>query len=77
MGSLVSVVLLPLLIDSTVWIDIDADLRIILDKIPLTERLSAFGELQYGPETNNRSGKRGALMINKWLSLVGQNYCEF
>ncbi len=44
--------LLPLLIDSTVRIDTDADLRIILDReVQPTERLSAFGELQYDTES--------------------------
>lgn len=70
--------LLPLLIDSTVWIDTDADLRIILDKeMHLTERLSAFGELQYDTESKWEWKAGGAIMINKWLSLVGQYYSEF
>lgn len=70
--------LLPLLIDSTVWIDTDADLRIILDKeIDLTERLSAFGELQFDTESKWEWKAGGAVMINKWLSLVGQYYSEF
>lgn len=70
--------LLPLLIDSTVWIDTDADLRIILDKeIRLTNRLSAFGELQYDTESKWEWKTGGAILINKWLSLVGQYYSEF
>lgn len=53
--------LLPLLIDSTLWIDTDADLRIILDKeVQPTERLSAFGELQYDTESK-WEWKAGAL----------------
>ena len=70
--------LLPLLIDSTVWIDTDADLRVILDKdMHITERLSAFGELQYDTESKWEWKAGGAIMINKWLSLVGQYYSEF
>jgi FtsP/CotA-like multicopper oxidase with cupredoxin domain len=70
--------LLPLLIDSTVWVDTDADFRIILDKeMHLTERLSAFGELQYDTESKWEWKAGGAIMINKWLSLVGQYYSEF
>lgn len=70
--------LLPLLIDSTVWIDTDADIRIILDKeIQLTERLSAFGELQYDTESKWEWKAGGEIMINKWLSLVGLYYSEF
>lgn len=69
---------MPLLIDSTVWIDTDADLRIILDKeIRLTSRLSAFGELQYDTESKWEWKAGGAILINKWLSLVGQYYSEF
>lgn len=70
--------LLPLLIDSTVWVDTDADIRIILDKeVHLTKRLSAFGELQYDTESKWEWKAGGAIMINKWLSLVGQYYSEF
>ena len=70
--------LLPLLIDSTVWVDTDADFRIILDKeMQLTKRLSAFGELQYDTESKWEWKAGGAIMINKWLSLVGQYYSEF
>ena len=70
--------LLPLLIDSTVWIDTDADLRVILDKdIHVTQRLSIFGELQYDTESKWEWKAGGAIMINKWLSLVGQYYSEF
>ncbi len=70
--------LLPLLIDSTVWIDTDADLRVILDKeMHLTERLRAFGELQYDTESKWEWKAGGAIMINRWLSLVGQYYSEF
>jgi len=44
--------LLPLRIDSTLWIDTDADFRIILDKeVQPTERLSAFREVQYDMES--------------------------
>ena len=70
--------LLPLLIDSTVWVDTDADVRVILDKeMHITERLSAFGELQYDTESKWEWKAGGAIMINKWLSLVGQYYSEF
>lgn len=70
--------LLPLLIDSTLWVDTDADFRVILDKeMDLTDRLSAFGELQYDTESKWEWKAGGAIMINKWLSLVGQYYSEF
>lgn len=70
--------LLPLLIDSTLWVDTDADFRVILDKeVDLTERISAFGELQYDTESKWEWKAGGAIMINKWLSLVGQYYSEF
>jgi len=70
--------LLPLLIDSTVRIDTDADLRIILDReVQPTERLSAFGELQYDMESKWEWKAGSAIMINKWFSLVGQHYSEF
>jgi len=43
----------------------------------LTERLSTFGELQYDTESKWEWKAGGAIMINKWLSLVGQYHSEF
>lgn len=44
--------LLPFFVDGTAWVDTDGDFRVVLDKeMQLTERVTAFGELQYDTDT--------------------------
>jgi hypothetical protein len=70
--------LLPFLVDGTAWIDTDGDLRVILDKeMQITERVTAFGELQYDTENKWEWKAGGTFMIGKNVSLIGQYYTEF
>jgi hypothetical protein len=70
--------LLPLLVDGTAWIDTDGDLRVILDKeMRITDRVTAFGELQYDTESEWEWKAGGTFMIGKNVSLIGQYYTEF
>ncbi len=70
--------LLPFLVDGTAWIDTDGDLRVILDKeMQITNRVTAFGELQYDTESKWEWKAGGTFMINKNVSLIGQYYTEF
>ncbi|HKQ32802.1 MAG TPA: multicopper oxidase domain-containing protein, partial [Thermodesulfobacteriota bacterium] len=70
--------LLPFLIDGTAWVDTDGDFRFILDKeMQITERVTAFGELQYDTESKWEWKAGGTFMIGKNVSLIGQYYTEF
>jgi len=70
--------LLPFLVDGTAWVDTDGDFRFILDKeMQITERVTAFGELQYDTDTKWEWKAGGTFMIGKNVSLIGQYYTEF
>ncbi len=65
--------LLPLNIETRLWLDTKLDARINLEKyFELTPRISLFGEAQYDTDElwEYRSGM--FYLINRWLSLTGQ-----
>lgn len=70
--------LLPFLVDSTAWVDTEGDFRFVFDKeMQLTERVTAFGELQYDTDTKWEWKAGGTFMLGKNVSLIGQYYTEF
>jgi FtsP/CotA-like multicopper oxidase with cupredoxin domain len=70
--------LLPLYIESTLWIDSEGEARIKLEKnFTLTPRLSLYGELEYDTQKDWQSSSGLRYMINKDLSLIGSYHSEF
>jgi len=70
--------LLPLNVESMVWVDSDGGARVALDKeFTLTPRLSLIGEVHY--DTHDLwEGKTGiAYLLTKHVSLLGQWHSEF
>ena len=70
--------LLPLNLESMLWVDSDGGARVKLDKeFSLTPRLSLIGEVQY--DTHDLwEGKTGlSYMLTKSVSLLGQWHSEF
>lgn len=70
--------ILPLNIESKVWVDTEGGARVILEKeLHITPRLSIFGEVEY--DTHDEwEGKTGlSYMINKNFSLIGQWHSEY
>ena len=70
--------LLPLNIESMIWLDSDGGARVALDKeFTLTPRLSLIGEVQY--DTHDLwEGKTGmSYLLTKHLSLLGQWHSEY
>lgn len=69
---------LPFLVDGTAWVDTNGDFRFILDKdMQITERGTAFGEMQYDTKSKWEWKAGGTFMIGKNVSLIGQYYTEF
>ena len=69
---------LPLLIQTTAWVDTEGEFRIAAAKeLPLTSRLSAFGEVEYDTQTEWEWQAGATYMINKNLSLIGTYHSEF
>jgi len=70
--------LLPLNVESMVWVDSDGGARVALDKeFTLTPRLSLIGEVQY--DTHDLwEGKAGmSYLLTKHVSLLGQWHSEY
>jgi FtsP/CotA-like multicopper oxidase with cupredoxin domain len=70
--------LMPLNVESMVWVDTDGGARVTLDKtFTLTPRLSLVGEIQY--DTHDLwEGKTGlSYVISKSVSLMGQWHSEY
>ncbi len=70
--------LLPLNIESAAWVDTDGGARFVLAKsLPLTPRLSLFGELQYDTH-DDWEGRTGlAYQVCKKVSLLGQWHSDY
>ncbi|MBU1058117.1 MAG: multicopper oxidase domain-containing protein [Proteobacteria bacterium] len=70
--------LLPLSIESTLWIDNEGEARIDLGKsFTLTPRLSLYGELEYDTLKDWQGSSGLRYMVNKNLSLIGSYHSEF
>jgi FtsP/CotA-like multicopper oxidase with cupredoxin domain len=70
--------LLPLNLESTVWVDTDGNFRFSLDKeILLTDRLSLFGEVEYDTDTRWEGIVGTGWTVNKMFSIVVQWHSEF
>ncbi|MDP3296359.1 MAG: multicopper oxidase domain-containing protein [Thermodesulfovibrionia bacterium] len=70
--------LLPLNLESLVWVDTDGDFRFSVGKkLWITNRLSFFGEAEYDTNTKWEGVVGAAWIVNKWLSLVGQWHSDF
>jgi hypothetical protein len=70
--------LLPFLIESSVWLDSEGEVRLSLEKeIQLTDRLSAFGEFQYDTESKEEWMFGIGWIINKHFSILGQHHSEY
>ena len=70
--------LLPLNVESMLWVDSDGGARVALDKeFTLTPRLSLIGEVQY--DTHDQwEGKTGmSYLLTKNVSLLGQWHSEY
>ena len=69
---------LPLLIQTTGWADTEGEFRVAVAKeLPLTSRLSAFGEVEYDTRTKYEWQAGAIYMINKNLSLIGSYHSDF
>jgi len=70
--------LLPLNVESALWVDSEGELRIILEKdLQLTDRLSAFGDVEYDTESEWEWVLGLEWTLNKQFSLVGKYHSEF
>ncbi len=70
--------LIPLNLETLVWVDTDGDFRFRLEKeLQLTSRLSVFGEAEYDTDKKWESIAGAAWTINKQMSLIGKWSSEF
>lgn len=70
--------LIPLNLETLVWVDTDGDFRFRLEKeLQLTSRLSVFGEAEYDTDKKWEGIAGAAWTINKQMSLIGQWSSEF
>lgn len=70
--------LLPFLIDTSTWIDWKGDVRIqAVKEIQLTNRLSAFADVQYDTKSEWELQFGGEILINKQFSLTGGWHSEY
>lgn len=70
--------LLPLLFESSLWLDTEGDVRLSLENsIQLTDRLYAFGEFQYDTESNEEWLAGAGWRINRYFSIIGQYHSEY
>ncbi|MBU1053592.1 MAG: multicopper oxidase domain-containing protein [Proteobacteria bacterium] len=70
--------LLPLLIQTTGWVDTEGELRLSLSKeLPLTSRLSAFGEIEYDTATKWECQAGAIFLIDKRFSIMASYHTEF
>ncbi len=70
--------LLPLLFESSAWIDTDGDFRFMIDKeIQLTDRLYVFGEIQYDTDTDEEWLGGVAWTLTRHLSILAQYHSEY
>jgi FtsP/CotA-like multicopper oxidase with cupredoxin domain len=70
--------LLPFLIESSVWLDTESEIRLSLEKkIQLTDRLYAFGEFQYDTNSKEEWVVGSGWTISKYFSILGQYHSEY
>jgi FtsP/CotA-like multicopper oxidase with cupredoxin domain len=70
--------LLPFLIESSVWLDTESEIRLSVEKeIRITDRFYAFGEFQYDTESKEEWGAGAGLTLSKNMSLTGQYHSEY
>lgn len=70
--------LLPMNLESTVWIDTEGEFRIRVGKeIQLTDRLGAFGEVEYDTENRWEWIAGAEWTLAKSFSLIGKYHSEF
>jgi FtsP/CotA-like multicopper oxidase with cupredoxin domain len=70
--------LLPLLFESTLWVDTDGEFRVIFEnELQLTDRLYAFGEFQYDTESDEEWVAGAGLTLSRYFSIVGQYHSEY
>ncbi len=70
--------LLPLYIESTLWIDTEGEARIALEKsFALTPRLALYGEVEYDTEEEWEGGTGFRYMVSKDFSLLGSYHSEY
>ncbi|MBK1833540.1 multicopper oxidase domain-containing protein [Roseibacillus ishigakijimensis] len=68
---------LPFLIESTLALDSQGDVRVGLEKeVPLTDRLSLFGEVEYDTNTRWEWSAGASYLLNKQFSLTGTYHSE-
>jgi hypothetical protein len=70
--------LLPLMFESTVWVDTEGEARLSLEReIQITDRLYAFGEFQYDTDSKEEWLAGAGLILSKHFSIVGQYHSEY
>ncbi|MDH4027644.1 MAG: multicopper oxidase domain-containing protein, partial [Nitrospirota bacterium] len=70
--------LLPFIFESAVWIDTDGDVRLSLDKeIQITDRLYAFGEIQYDTESDEEWAAGAGWTLGRYFSIIGLYHSEY
>jgi FtsP/CotA-like multicopper oxidase with cupredoxin domain len=70
--------LLPFLFESRIWLDTEGDVRLSLEQeLQLTDRLNAFGGLQYDTESKEEWMMGLGWILNKNVSLIGQYHSEY
>lgn len=69
---------LPFLINTFGWVDTEGEFRFGVDKsYPLTDRLHAFGEMEYDTRTDYEWSTGLEYIVNKKLSVSGNYHSEF
>lgn len=70
--------LLPLNLESKLWIDTKGDFRVVLEKeIQITNRFSVSGEVEYDTGTQWEWVARAEWTINKYFSLFGDYHSNY
>jgi FtsP/CotA-like multicopper oxidase with cupredoxin domain len=70
--------LLPLMFESTVWIDTEGEARLSLEReIQITDRFYTFGEFQYDTDSKEEWLAGAGLILSKHFSIVGQYHSEY
>lgn len=70
--------LLPLNLESMVWVDTDGDFRVALGKeLMITDRLSLFGDVKYDTDTEWEGVAGAGWTISKRFSAIVQWHSEF
>ncbi len=70
--------LLPFMVESSIWIDTERELRLVLGKeIQLTDRLSVFGEFQYDTDSKEEWEAGAGWTLNRRFSLLGKYHSEY